>query len=809
MKRRNSHFSGGHPRPASTAALLNLPLSIESNNNPHLHRTVQSASVDSPKVRRIHHGTSVFTSVFQQSKKSCWTMIPFRNPAVLTTRSDSFRVESSRRSKMKRVSWWRTSQLAPRIFAAMFLCRFSWDLYMIHNVSWPQDVLQPSGLDVHRRFLEQFRKSHDDVVPGQHFHEPSMNARLQRPPPFSLPPSMMHKEVDLLSLDGLFGLGSPATTIEEVEKAHSWWNKSGRYDWKNRCKAAGLNETSKVFISDIVRQPAASLTALFLANQCNVKQILGSDPLFPNIRAARIRYMQVYRKLLQQIPEFRLVLTEIGLRSSVDRKAPKWLFDFEPSHLIISQHASLEHDIDYVMKRQNYQLFQEKHQFAVWRDIWLNLEGRRRDVGEPRILHLEGTALSPFDGPHTKADTYFPLLTAHQFTRNFVQVKLPEIYGPGYGLLTSADDPFQKSFDDHRNTPNTSQRLYVDDALAAILTGLETKPAFQKGTIRSIDASQLLASTSISNVDFEKDFSQRMRRAQAWQEYLQYPFGPSRNQYNAQNETLEGAGTSLLSQHEIVIAGPTKMPCASQCTPENFRCESSAFDDVVERSRQHTKACQYIIYFGNFSDSLQLPKTQENPSLKGLCRLAFVSSTSKLVQSLWHKNEEQSKTPLASLNGKLVHNRWRLFWPSRKYGDFTTGDASLLRIDPSRLFSPNVRKALFLSSSFESYMKISDQQAMNMFVNADSPAYKSGARAYKEHRSGTHLNRWVHLPETKARNSVLMGGSGFSKNIGDVTPSMVVRNRSHSKKQIAFYQQMSHWVHTNQGRPQFEVGSSK
>jgi hypothetical protein len=86
------------------------------------------------------------------------------------------------------------------------------------------------------------------------------------------------------------------------------WKKNGNWQYE-LCKKANVDENSRIVIANLLSQPAASATALFLHQQCNVTQLAGTDALFPNLRLTRMRYLQVYQVLLQKIPTLQFIMT--------------------------------------------------------------------------------------------------------------------------------------------------------------------------------------------------------------------------------------------------------------------------------------------------------------------------------------------------------------------------------------------------------------------------------------------------------------------------------------------------------------------
>ena len=653
---------------------------------------------------------------------------------------------------------------------------------MFHSSTWngAELIFQTSSGVTEHRYLENY-KSDVSLHPTAVASRPSNpeQVRLKRPP-------QINSTAD--------SLGGTLVNLRIWNKTDPSSSISPSANWNQLCSRAGLDQSSRVLITDIIRQPAATLSALSFADRCHVRIVVGTDTLFPNLRVSRLRYMQTYKKLIQNIPNFRLVVTELGLSRANDNSVPSWLWEFNPTHILISDHVRDDKNVDSAMTQTSYQLYIEKHNDRVWNDLLsaLSLQKKRKMAQSPRLVHMRTSFASDAERTRQTVNSYLPMLYATPFHRNITRLVLPHLYGPGSSLLTHFDDPLSSNeeFEFTVDAPH----IYVDNALKAIVTAF-ARPLSGGYRDLKIPESAVLSTKAVKSArEDDAQMSRYLRRAMAWSHYIRNPFGEPRSQTPKKDE-------GPLSKTES-LGSISHLPCSSQCVSPHLVCQKSVFDDLVETSQEVSNKCEHVVYMGNFSNSLASLPSIEDEKPVGLCRFAFLSKGSKLVQSLAKK--EQASLP--ALNGKLTHKGWVLMWPTRNLAEFSRADHSLLRIDPSMLFSKTVRKALFAGS--DSFAQISNSRAMQLIRVADTKGFKKGQRHYHEQRSGTNLKRWVPIPESKPRHSVLFAGALFPVSMGQVAPEVIVRGRNYSKHQVEFYKQVAHRVHTNIGRPEFEIRST-
>lgn len=214
-------------------------------------------------------------------------------------------------------------------------------------------------------------------------------------------------------------------------------------------------------------------------------------------------------------------------------------------------------------------------------------------------------------------------------------------------------------------------------------------------------------------------------RLLAWYLDRKNPYG-----ITSSTESQFETGDALLTRHlhetcaaDDVVCHSSRqyMPCASECSSRS-QCTPSMFDDMVEMVQDVTEGCDIILYtqvFGKDVEDLELTSEYMDEGDPLICNFAFVSSTSKLVETVIHKvpNVELANLGVAprpedlgkvgaiqerkleKLNGKLLYRGWVLIWkdtpePLPKTDDF------LLKLSPGRLFSKDTLYAVFIDPGF-------------------------------------------------------------------------------------------------------------
>lgn len=147
----------------------------------------------------------------------------------------------------------------------------------------------------------------------------------------------------------------------------------------------------------------------------------------------------------------------------------------------------------------------------------------------------------------------------------------------------------------------------------------------------------------------------------AWHHDRAFPYGSlDESSLDATQHPLETLGMVACSPLDPeCLKGAPVFPCASECS-NRHQCTASFYDSVIEQTQQWTEPCEAVLYTVNLDDDLkEIPSATAAVSStsvssiqqeKGHCNLAFVSSTSPLVQKLQQQNTNQP----------LKHGFWTL-----------------------------------------------------------------------------------------------------------------------------------------------------
>jgi UDP-glucuronate 4-epimerase len=236
---------------------------------------------------------------------------------------------------------------------------------------------------------------------------------------------------------------------------------------------------------------------------------------------------------------------------------------------------------------------------------------------------------------------------------------------------------------------NTNDYVYIDDAVDAMMAAMQFRPAvLEKETpivfnVASGSASSLQQIANTMEGYFPQKRKDRMRtertgnrepeddspataslgatlRAEtllgyrprvslqdgiekllAWHFDRAFPFGGGKKILEEKTKIIlsRGIASCLPNDRECLKSTPV-FPCASECSHES-QCVSSFYDEVVGRTQTLTKKCEVVLYTVDLDNNLEsLPsahtKVQRDSKsfLEGTCNLAFVSSNSRLFQSV-------------------------------------------------------------------------------------------------------------------------------------------------------------------------------
>ena len=241
------------------------------------------------------------------------------------------------------------------------------------------------------------------------------------------------------------------------------------------------------------------------------------------------------------------------------------------------------------------------------------------------------------------------------------------------------------------------------------------------------------------------------------------------------------AGDAFLLQHGaetcaaddvLCHSGKKVLPCASECATK-ANCIPSVFDDVADLTKEVTEQCDVILYTQSLGYNVQDLKLKVMYSEEGtqiVCNYAFVPRDSKLVDSVIKKvpNEQLVKfgvnmmaseksgevrqRKLDGLNGRLLYKGWILIWVKDSTTKLSTFDDYLLKLNPGKFFSKDVKHALYVHEHFPVSPNIED--VLFLMGETHRPAL-GGRSVYRKDEDGKK-HKYKLQPEPERRAVVLL-----------------------------------------------------
>jgi len=289
----------------------------------------------------------------------------------------------------------------------------------------------------------------------------------------------------------------------------------------------------------------------------------------------------------------------------------------------------------------------------------------------------------------------------------------------------------------------------------------------------------------------------------AWQILKAYPFGlpesvPSHSTFHS---ILEDSRPSL-SYHSL--------PCAAGCRWEGGMCTKSVWDAVIDTTNEITKTCPYVLYTVDLRPELVSLEKQSAPSQRSgwedyFCKIAFVSSSSKLAETIY-SYELKEKTPMDEWNGKGKSGHWIIVaLPGSQY-DTTEYERSLAKITPTNLFSDTVEKAMYLNHR---RVILSTDQAMGVMRHTEMNERTAPKRKTIVDEK-TKENLEIYLQPQTHRHSVFFTNKfsfadGFDTSSAKNLARFVMANAGIAetkdiRAQVQFYEETGHLTRTNMQR---------
>lgn len=460
-----------------------------------------------------------------------------------------------------------------------------------------------------------------------------------------------------------------------------------KQNWTNLCRKSALNSKSRVLISGVLTQPLGQALALLLGKQCKVQIFLAVDPLYPNTQLDRLAQLDRYKSLKRALPKIELI-TPSPDPALDDSFLIGAMMRFQPTHLI---HLELNvREYREVSDEGNERIYSYRRGLKAMNDLLrvqsvVPLNGTQTKL--PKLVYVTSR-----DSTHTTMSQLQNLLTQTYHEMNalpIVHLELPTLYGPFIGEANAPEE----------NDGTGSSLMYVDEAIASILRAFQND---HSSTFLLLQASllrhqkpdlQTESYTAMSGQALNVTDMFRVAETQSWM------FG----------EMNDHLGNAMIEAEFLDTYGvPLDIfPCASNC--DSSSCFTTAVDNIQTIAKEVTTDCDYVLYVVDFSrrfDSDYLAETKSDDeadeSEYNICRIAFVSSKSRLVRRMLLSEEdyeagaEAPRRKLLNENGKHAYMEWTVVWivdfESDSDKDFSS---ALLRIDPSGLFHSGVTSAMY------------------------------------------------------------------------------------------------------------------
>lgn len=289
----------------------------------------------------------------------------------------------------------------------------------------------------------------------------------------------------------------------------------------------------------------------------------------------------------------------------------------------------------------------------------------------------------------------------------------------------------------------------------------------------------------------------------AWQTLKMYPFGipPSLPSFAKFHDLIKDTLESL-TYHAL--------PCAAGCRWEGAAmCSPSPWDAVIDTTHKITQSCQYALYTVDLRTDLTSFDRQSAPSQrkgweKTFCKIAFVSSSSKLAKATYAK-ELKSGAPMVEWNGSLKYGYWIIVTVPGSQYSMPEYERSLVKLNPTHFFHENIEKAMYINHA---RVVLTTDQAMGVMYHLDLPARKKREKTtiIDEH---TKEPKDIWLPPHPQRHTVYFTNKYIHKspdtsNVKNLARFVMKANGLAETKdiraQVSFYEEAAHFTRTTMQR---------
>ena len=291
-----------------------------------------------------------------------------------------------------------------------------------------------------------------------------------------------------------------------------------------------------------------------------------------------------------------------------------------------------------------------------------------------------------------------------------------------------------------------------------------------------------------------------VKSALAWQVLKAFPHGlPPSVPAQSNFQLLLDDTRDSLSYHTL--------PCASGCRWGGGMCSSSVWDDVLVTTKEITARCPYVLYTVDLRPELVRLEKQSAPSQRRgwedwFCKIAFVSSSSKLAESIYG-NDLKAETEMSVWNGKGKAGYWIIVaLPGTQY-NMPEHERSLAKLSPANLFNERVENAMYINHR---RVTLTTDQAMGVMRHLEMKARKvPEKRTIVDEKTKENVD--IYLPSQPQRHSVFFTNKySFSddfdtrsaKNLARFVMSNAgIAETKDIRAQVQFYEHSSHLTREN------------
>ena len=426
----------------------------------------------------------------------------------------------------------------------------------------------------------------------------------------------------------------------------------------------------RILITGILSSTLSMGLALSLSLQnTNCVSIIGIDSLLPNTPEKRWEYMdrlKILKKhnvpsklLLPYSGVFPLGVSEEVFRGELDK-------------------AQLTHII-HVMKEGDVSAYRETSQSLLSMEQIL---GYLKGNTKTKLIYISGgeerdRALKKAD--EVLASTYYSL-----YGVSSVGVRLPSVFGPwGMDVLHKLTEGLVRNSTLPPPPPSDQglTLMSVNDAAHSVFTAMqhETQGAVvfhtPKGsetiTLSSLHHQmQQVWDSSSSDYSSMSKLQKALYQSIGSRYYQAYPHGPAPYDKNFAANLWKSAL-------------PVQYPCVSECSHKSY-CQETDLDPLVPILHRVTKKCKYVLYTDNFDEELDdLTNVQEYTlGDSEYCYVIFLYQNAPFLQNA-----------TLSLHGISLVKGWITI--SLPKSSLTPSTSTLIKLSPSKLFSPTVLKAMY------------------------------------------------------------------------------------------------------------------